>query len=195
MFSSEDEAAEALCIFQMPYSSSCRQLICISNSMHINATQHLQELLWFIKFTELRGTASIPLQPCYGISCRVLLDFQYVKPALLELQHLQLLRRRRLLFTRICYGKYSVLLLTWLISLSNTSPPLSRFLVFVTARTRVGRRGKVPRESILTTTWSNLKLEVETGNLWRFGTFRLRASLSLFSLSLCVLSKGGRRRV
>lgn len=122
-------------------------------------------------------------------------DFQYVKPALLELQHLQLLRRRRLLFTRICYGKYSVLLLTWLISLSNTSPPLSRFLVFVKAPTRVGRRGKVPRESILTTTWSNLKLEVETGNLWRFATFRLRASLSLFSLSLGVLSEGVRRRV
>lgn len=75
--------------YQMLYASS-RPLNYISNSMH-NAHNICMNcfLLTSLCPTGFRRSAGVPLPPCKSISCCVLLDFQNVKPALLEMQHLE----------------------------------------------------------------------------------------------------------
>lgn len=55
--------------------------------------------------------------------------------------------------------------------------------MFATAWTSTGRWGRAPWKLILTTIWRDLKLGAELRKLWRFMTFKLWVSLSLFSLA------------
>lgn len=100
MFSVEDETEEIKSFRNMldcklffrcsMHHWGCRLLNYISNSMHNTHNICMNcFLLTGLCPTGFSRRASIPLQPCKSISCCVLLDFQNVKPALLEMQHLE----------------------------------------------------------------------------------------------------------